>query len=203
MVAGCSQSTVNKNTMSFYKTKTLLTLSIAALLAGAPALVFSASGAAPASKANWSGKVTHVEDGDSIKVRPAKGGKSVGIRIDGIDAPEICQVGGKVARDKLQGRLIGKRVDLQVRAKGVPASKAKSVQAPPQVARVLRNKQDQGKWLVSQGLAWSYRYRNNTSPYAKEEKKARAEGLGLFSRTNKKAPLNPRDFRKQYGSCAA
>ena len=181
--------------MSFYKTKTLLTLSVAALLASAPAL------ASAASQANWSGKVTNVEDGDSIKVRPAKGGKPVGIRIDGIDAPEICQAGGKLSRDKLQSRLLGKSVDVQVRAKGVQAGKAKSVEAP-QVARVLRNKQDQGKWLVSQGLAWSYRYRNGVSPYAKEESQARAAGLGVFSRANKKAPMNPRDFRKQYGTCS-
>lgn len=182
--------------MSFYKTKTLLIMSVTALLAGAPVL------ASAAAKANWSGNVTHVEDGDSIKVRPVKGGQPVNIRIDGIDAPEICQPGGKLSRDRLQQRLLGKRVEVQakdVRSR-VKNVQAKSVQGP-QVARVFRGQQDQGKWMVSQGLAWSYRYRYTASPYAAQERQAKAAKLGLFSRKNAKPPIYPREFRKQRGSC--
>lgn len=43
----------------------------------------------------WLGIVTYVIDGDTLYVRPVEGGTTVNVRIDGIDAPEICQVGGQ------------------------------------------------------------------------------------------------------------
>ena len=41
----------------------------------------------------WFGVVTYVIDGDTVKVRPSNGGKPISIRIEGINAPEICQQG--------------------------------------------------------------------------------------------------------------
>ncbi|MDP3310892.1 MAG: thermonuclease family protein, partial [Polaromonas sp.] len=49
----------------------------------------------------WQGTVTRVSDGDTLWVRPAAGGKPLKVRIDGIDAPEICQAGGRAARKAL------------------------------------------------------------------------------------------------------
>ena len=43
---------------------------------------------------SFEGVVTHVTDGDSLWVRPASGGAPRQIRLQGIDAPEICQAFG-------------------------------------------------------------------------------------------------------------
>ena len=43
--------------------------------------------------------VTYMIDGDTLYVRPVEGGKTVSVRIDGIDAPEICQIGRQQARE--------------------------------------------------------------------------------------------------------
>ena len=56
----------------------------------------------------WQGKVTRIVDGDSLWVRPAEGGAPVELRMDGIDAPEICQSGGQAARKALAARLMGR-----------------------------------------------------------------------------------------------
>ena len=44
------------------------------------------------------GTVTFVTDGDTLWVAPAQGGAVRKLRIDGLDAPEICQAGGVAAR---------------------------------------------------------------------------------------------------------
>ena len=55
----------------------------------------------------WLGIVTYVIDGDTLYVRPVEGDKTVNVRIDGVDAPEICQVGGQQVRDALKLRVLG------------------------------------------------------------------------------------------------
>ena len=48
-------------------------------------------GAGPQFGMPWLARVNYVVDGDSIWVRPDGGGARVRLRIDGVDAPEICQ----------------------------------------------------------------------------------------------------------------
>ena len=169
-----------------YKTKALLIAAFAAISGCSPALAWTAS------RAPWSGVVTYVVDGDTVRVRPPEGGKPVSIRIDGIDAPEICQSGGTVARDALKRRVLGKRV--------VIYSKVHDDYGRL-VARIGLNGEDQGKWMVAHGLAWSYRYRNNAGPYAVQQRHAQTARLGLFSPAYASAPAYPGKFRKQHGSC--
>jgi micrococcal nuclease len=173
---------------SFATAKMLIVATFAALIYSSPAL------AAVSSKKSWTGVVTYVVDGDTVRVRPPSGGKPVSIRIDGIDAPEICQSGGTVARDALKRRVLGQRVVVQGKVRDHYGRL---------VARIVLNDQDQGKWLVSQGLAWSYRYRNDAGPYALQQGRAQAERLGMFARANAAAPVYPTEFRKKHGSCYA
>lgn len=63
----------------------------------------------------WSGKVTYITDGDTLWVQPSQGGKPVKIRVNGIDAPEICQAGGQAARAALARRVAGQTVTLSTR----------------------------------------------------------------------------------------
>lgn len=147
---------------------------------------------APLPRAAWLGAVTYVVDGDTVHVRPAAGGKPVSIRIQGIDAPEICQSGGTVARDALMGRLLGKRVTIHGQYHDDYGRL---------LAKVVFNGEDAGKWMVLRGMAWSYRRRGNPGPYAREEKQAQAARAGVFSSANIRPPLYPAQFRRQHGSC--
>lgn len=147
--------------------------------------------AAPPAKATWSGVVTYVVDGDTVRVRPPGGGKPVSIRVDGIDAPEICQAFGPASRDALMRRVLGKRVKVLGK---------RHDDYGRLLARIELNGEDTGQWMVARGLAWSYRFRSSPGPYAAQQRRARAAGLGLFSPAQG-APVYPAQFRKQHGSC--
>jgi endonuclease YncB( thermonuclease family) len=137
----------------------------------------------------WQGTVTHVTDGDTLWVRPQRNGEPRQIRLDGIDAPEICQLHGETARSVLTARVLGQQVQVRVR---------RTDEYGRLLARISLQGQDVGGWMVSQGQAWSYRYRRSMGPYAAQEAQARAQGRGLFAGGR---PELPRDFRKRHGSC--
>jgi micrococcal nuclease len=142
-----------------------------------------------ATSKSWQGTVTHVTDGDTLWVRPQRSGAPRQIRVDGIDAPEICQLHGETSRSVLAAHVLGQRV--QVRSR-------RTDEYGRLLARVTLQGEDVGGWMVSQGQAWSYRYRRNLGPYAAQEAQARAHALGLFADGR---PELPRDFRKRHGSC--
>lgn len=169
----------------------ILRIKVPLLVILATAMAASAVLASPRSATPWSGVVTYVVDGDTVRVRPPGGGKPVSIRIDGIDAPEICQAGGPTSRDALKRRVLGQRVAVHGRVRDDYGRL---------LARIMLDGEDQGRWMVAQGQAWSYRYRGSAGPYAAEEGRAQAARRGLFS-MQPSAPVNPRDFRKSHGSC--
>ena len=135
------------------------------------------------------GTVSYVTDGDTLWVRPDEGGAPRKIRIDGIDAPEICQAFGQRSRAALAQRVLHRTVALKV---------LRFDDYQRGLARVSLGREDVARWMVKEGNAWSYRYRRNAGPYAKEETLARQEHRGLFA--DPKA-LRPREFRVQHGSC--
>lgn len=142
-------------------------------------------------KAGFSGKVSHVSDGDTLWVRPDAGGAPRKLRLDGIDAPEICQAGGESSRAALVQHALHQRVQVTVRRHD---SYGRGL------ARIRLNGVDLNAQMVRSGHAWSYRWRRNPGPYVAEEAYARQSGLGLFATGQ---PELPRDFRKRNGSCHA
>ena len=136
----------------------------------------------------WQGTVTHVTDGDTLWVRSSSGDVHK-IRLDGIDAPEICQTYGPVSRNMLASSLMGKLVQVKVRRLDTYGRS---------LAHVELNGKDMGAWMVSQGAAWSYRYRRDPGPYAHQESHARSQRLGVFADAQAE---RPRDFRLRHGSC--
>ena len=138
---------------------------------------------------DWQGTVSHVTDGDTLWVRPLGGGEPRNIRVQGIDAPEICQLYGETARSALTAQVLGQWVQVDVQ---------RVDQYGRLLARVTLQGQDVGAWMVTQGHAWSYRYRRDGGPYAAQESQARSQGRGLFASTDAE---RPRDFRKRHGSC--
>ena len=145
--------------------------------------------AAPGKGKTYEARVTRVPDGDTLWVQPLPDGRYRKLRLDGVDAPEICQPGGSQARDALSDRLLQQVVTVEERWRddyGRP------------LARLVLDGEDVAAWLVSQGHAWSHRWRQNPGPYAREEDRARRAGLGVFSAA---LPERPRDFRRRHGPC--
>ena len=140
--------------------------------------------------ADWSGTVTYVVDGDTLYVRPLAGGKPVPVRIDGIDAPEVCQAGGAQAREALRRRVLGQQVVVQAKAHD---------RYSRLVAGIVKGNVDQGAEMVATGQAWAYRYEAGRGPYAGLQRRAEAAQLGLFSSGSH--PQTPAAFRKTHGFC--
>lgn len=136
----------------------------------------------------WQGRVTQVVDGDTLWVQPERGGPARKVRLDGIDAPEICQHHGLLAREQLAAQVEGHEVRVLPR---------RHDDYGRLLARVEWRGQDVGRWMVRQGHAWSYRYRTQPGPYARQEGQARASRLGLWQGR----PERPRTFRQRHGTC--
>ena len=111
----------------------------------------------------FTGVVTHVSDGDTLWVLPDSGGAPRKLRLDGIDAPEICQQGGLASRRALEKAVLHRPVQVQVRRRD---------DFDREIARVFIDGRDLGAQLVGGGQAWSYRWRRSTGPYAAEEAQA-------------------------------
>jgi micrococcal nuclease len=133
--------------------------------------------------------VTHVHDGDSLWVRPLGGGERQRLRLDGIDAPEICQADGTAARDRLAAMVLQRQVRVEVTGQD---------RYRRTLARVWLGGDDVQATLVAQGWAWSYRGRDQAGPYDREERLARRQGRGLFADPQAEPPG---DFRRRHGPC--
>jgi micrococcal nuclease len=154
----------------------------------ASALGFSLPAGA-ASTREYQARVTRVHDGDTLWVKPLDGGRYRKLRLDGLDAPEICQDGGVASRDALAARVLEQTVTVSERAYD-DYGRA--------LVHISLAGDDVGGWLVSQGHAWSYRWRNSLGPYEAEENQARERRKGLFSDVQAEIP---RSFRKRHGPC--
>ena len=176
------------NLNPYSKAKSRLALALLAVFCIATA---QPSGAVAPHPDRWSGVVTYVVDGDSVRVRPLQGGKPVSVRLDGIDAPEICQSGGDAARDALKRRVLGLQVVIEGRSRDDYGRL---------LARIILDGDDVGARMVKGGHAWSYRYRGSAGPYAAQQRLAESARRGIFADTSA-VPVYPAAFRKQHGAC--
>jgi len=133
--------------------------------------------------------VTYITDGDTLWVRPLAGGAPFKVRLEGLDAPEICQAWGPQSRDALTARLAHQSVSVGIH---------RYDDYGRAVAKIELGGEDVAAWMVREGHAWSYRYRRSRGPYAAEEAQARRARRGLFADTTLEYP---RDFRRRHGSC--
>lgn len=150
-------------------------------------------GQRPAIGVAWEARVTYVVDGDSIWARPAGGGSRVRLRIDGIDAPEICQPLGPEARAAMQALVLNQRVRVSIRAHDRYGRALASVHRLPGGA-------DAAAQMVSQGWAWSVGFRGQGGRYWREELTARHHRRGVFEQW---LPETPAEFRRRHGPCSA
>lgn len=171
-----------KQTLSHQKiARTLLSFWVAIALASHPA----------GSKEVFAARAAFVTDGDTLWVRPQAGGAPRKLRIEGIDAPEICQAGGEAARAVLKRRVLHQQLEVTVSSQD---------EYGRGLAHIRVNGNDLGAELVRAGQAWSYRWRRDLGPYAAEEVAARTAGLGLFAQSQAELP---RAFRQRHGPCHA
>lgn len=123
--------------------------------------------------------VTRIVDGDTFET--SEGDR---VRIHGIDAPELRQLGGGDAAIVLSGLVLKKEVTLV----GVKSSSWGRVEA-----RVMRRGYDVGLTLVARGLAWvddRYIDERLRKKYQAEFSSAKAKKLGIW-RSN----VAPWEFR--------
>jgi micrococcal nuclease len=152
-------------------------------------LIFVLSGLSAHGEVVLAARVTHVTDGDTVWVQPESGGPELKLRLEGIDAPEICQAGGEASRGALSGLILYRTLEVKIRSHDDYGRG---------LARLTYQGQDIGAEMVRIGQAWSYRWRNSTGPYARQEWAARLDRQGLFSHEGAQLPRN---FRRQHGSC--
>jgi endonuclease YncB( thermonuclease family) len=167
----------------------LIIASLALLHGSAQAWTHSNSGTHRTSKraapVAFSAVVTHVTDGDTIWVSAGGGQPAIDVRLQGIDAPEICQDYGRVAAGALLQHLQHKTVSVTGRAR----DKYGRV-----IAKVSLNGEDIGAWLVENGHAWSYHSSRSLGTYRVQETSARQAGRGLWGSGS---PMEPKVFRKR------
>jgi micrococcal nuclease len=120
--------------------------------------------------APFDGRVIAVHDGDTISV--LRQGRSVRLRLHGIDAPELGQAFGRAAK-QMTSSLVFKR-DVRV----VPVDIDEYGRL---VARVFVGATNLNLELVRRGLAWHYTRYSHDAALARAEREARAARRGLWA----------------------
>ena len=134
-------------------------------------------------------KVTRVTDGDSLWLEPLSPGAPVELRLEGIDAPEICQAWGPEAKRALAELVLGQQVSVKTVGRDTHGRT---------LGTVFLGTQNINKTLVQEGHAWSTRYKYDRGPYVADERMARALSRGL---NRDGGAVMPRDFRRLNGPC--
>jgi micrococcal nuclease len=136
------------------------------------------------------GVVTRVSDGATLWIATSSRSKPFKVRLQGVDAPELCQAWGKQARDALKTRLLRQNVSLQTLARD---------NYQRTIGRVEHQGTDISQWLVAQGHAWSEQNRYGRGAYLDEQLLAKKQRIGLWSQAS--PAIEPRQFRQSNGAC--
>lgn len=159
------------------------------VLAGSMALF-----ATEAMAMSYQGQVTHVSDGDTVRLAvtstcPQAGcprrGESLTVRLAEIDAPESNQPYGNKATAAINERLAGSAVDV--------------VQNDVDhygrvVGQIIQDGVWVNGWMVGQGHAWVYRRYSDSPELIEWESEAREARRGLWATTD---PIAPWEWRRR------
>lgn len=126
--------------------------------------------------------VVSVHDGDTVRaLDPEKVEHRV--RLTGIDAPELGQAFGRVARDRLRELALRQRVVVHLHDRDRYGRDLATLEA---------GGQDLNRQLVAEGLAWHFTRYSDDAGLAAAEAEARAAGRGLWADPE---PVPPWDWR--------
>lgn len=135
------------------------------------------------------GTVSRVSDGDTLWLRPAVGAAPLKLRLQGIDAPEICQAGGPQARAALRELALNRRVRAEIVARD---------RYGRSVAAVQLDGRDIAAEMVAAGWAWSDARPGWRGRYDTEEDAARRARIGVHAAGDAQRPS---EFRRAQGAC--
>ena len=141
----------------------------------------NAENPAPASAAG--DKVVGVKDGDTIEL--LQNGKTMTVRLFGVDTPEKTQAYGQRARQFTSDLAFGKNVRLIVNNTDRYGRTVGTI--------ILPDGRSLNEELVRNGYAWHYKAYSNDLKLANLESDARRYKRGLWQDAN---PVAPWDFRK-------
>jgi micrococcal nuclease len=144
--------------------------------------IFFLSSSTHASSTGRGGVVISVHDGDTVVVK-TQAGQLIKVRIAGIDAPELSQPYGRLARAHLVTQAQGKFV--AITEVGVDAYGRT-------VAHIFVGDIDVAKALVREGSAWYSRGFSKDPDFPKAELAARIANRGLWALSS---PIPPWDWR--------
>jgi endonuclease YncB( thermonuclease family) len=136
-----------------------------------------------------SGTVVRVTDGDSLWLEPVPPGPAVELRLQDIDAPEICQPWGPEAKRALQDLVLNKSVSVRVSGRDTHGRT---------LGTLYLDTLNVNKTLVQEGHAWSHRFKFDRGPYVADERMAKALSRGF---NTDPGAIMPRDFRRDHGPC--
>lgn len=128
--------------------------------------------------------VVAVHDGDTVTV-VIRGGHTIKVRLNGIDAPELKQKFGKESQEHLATAVDGKDVLL------IPAGTDVYGRT---IGTIYCDGADQNLAQLTAGLAWyNFKYKRSLAPperltYAAAEAEAKTQNIGLWSEPNRVAP---------------
>ena len=126
--------------------------------------------------------VVSVHDGDTLRaIDPQKVEHKV--RLSGIDAPELGQPFGRVARDRLRELALRQQVAVQVHDQDRYGRDLATLEA---------GGEDLNRQLVAEGLAWHFTRYSDDARLAAAEAEARAAGRGLWADPK---PVPPWEWR--------
>jgi micrococcal nuclease len=135
----------------------------------------------------FTAQVTYVHDGDTISVTSPGQAKPLKLRLWGVDAPELNQPYGRMARKSLQGSILGKKVSVRVHEKD---------RYGRLVAELQIDKHDIGTSLIKQGFAWWYqRHAQDARHLATAQTSAQREHRGMWKDSGNIAPW---EWRARY-----
>jgi endonuclease YncB( thermonuclease family) len=135
------------------------------------------------------GTVVRVTDGDSLWLEPSPPGAALELRLQDIDAPEVCQPWGPEAKRALQDLVLNKAVSVRVSGRDTHGRT---------LGTLYLDTLNVNKTLVQEGHAWSNRYKYDRGPYVAEERMAKALTRGF---NGDAGAVMPRDFRRDHGPC--
>ena len=134
----------------------------------------------------FTGRVVGVSDGDTISAM--REGRSIRVRLDGIDTPENGQDFADRAKQFTSALVLGQTVSINVKD---------TDRYGRLVARVITGGQDVSEALVRAGLAWHYLDYSDDSRLAAAEAEARSARRGLWSLADPKPPWEFRAAARQ------
>lgn len=148
------------------------------------ALTSPAEGATGDPLLGYQARVTGVYDGDTVTLLRLPEQSVVKLRLSDVDTPELCQPGGKAARDYLRRTVLGQVVTIQTR-KGLTHGRS--------VGAIIHRGANVNLALVRDGWAWRYDEYSRDPTYEAAERGAVLRKVGIWAAG---IPTPPWEWRK-------